>query len=115
GEKVWSYLFADGGVNCSPVVSGNKVFIGHGEPNLEGGRQGRVICVDGSVVDKGEPKLLWKKDGIRAKFASPIIDGDRLYICNETADLYCLNAADGKQIWKHQYGKNAKGSPLLAD
>jgi outer membrane protein assembly factor BamB len=115
GEKVWSYIFGAGAVNCSPVVSGNFVFIGHGETNDDSARQGRVICVDGSVVENGQPKLVWKKDGIKAKFASPVIDKDRLYICNETADLYCLDAKDGKQLWRQQYGKNAKGSPLLAD
>jgi outer membrane protein assembly factor BamB len=123
GEKVWSLLIGAGAVNCSPVVSGNKVFIGHGETNLVGSSQGSVVCVDGSEVKDGQPKLVWRRDGIRAKFASPIIDKDRLYICNETADLYCLNATDGKDVWTDlpgrkkvfQYGKNAKGSPLLAD
>ena len=60
-------------------------------------------------------QIVWKKDGIKVKFASPILDKDRLYVCNETAELYCLDAKDGKQLWKMQYGKNAKGSPLLAD
>ena len=62
-----------------------------------------------------QPKLVWKKDGIRVKATSPILDKDRLYVCSDTADLYCLNATNGKQLWKIQYGKNAKGSPLLAD
>jgi outer membrane protein assembly factor BamB len=115
GEKVWSYEFGEQDVNCSPVVSGNLVYIGHGETSPGTPREGRLICVDGSVVQNGEPKLVWKKDGIRVKFASPILDKDRLYICNDTADLYCFNAADGKQLWRIQYGKNAKGSPLLAD
>ena len=79
-------------VNCSPVVSGNLVYIGHGETNDDSPREGRIICVDGSIVENGKPKLVWKKDGIRVKFASPILDKDRLYVCNDTADLYCLNA-----------------------
>ena len=115
GEKVWTYKLGDEDVNCSPVVSGNLVYIGHGETNDDSPREGRIICVDGSVVEDGKPKLVWKKDGIRVKFASPILDKDRLYVCSDTADLFCLNAADGKQLWKKQYGKNAKGSPLLAD
>ena len=47
-------------------------------------REGRIICVDGSIVENGQPKLIWKKDGIRVKFASPILEKGRLYVCNDT-------------------------------
>ena len=53
GEKVWSYIFGSGDVNCSPVVSGDLVYIGHGEINLTGGLQGKVICLDASQVKNG--------------------------------------------------------------
>jgi outer membrane protein assembly factor BamB len=116
GEKVWSYLLSEQDVNCSPVVAGDLIYIGHGEANTDqNSRQGRIVCLDGSVVEKGEPKEIWKRDGIRVKFASPILDGDRLYVASDTADLFCLSTKDGKTIWKKQYGKNSKGSPLLAD
>ena len=51
GEKVWSYIFGTADVNCSPVVSGNLVFIGHGENNDDASEQGRVICLDASKVE----------------------------------------------------------------
>jgi len=74
GERVWSYIFGTSAVNCSPVVDGNLVYVGHGEENEGINQQGRVICVDGSQVDaKKEPKLVWKVDGLKAKFASPVI------------------------------------------
>jgi outer membrane protein assembly factor BamB len=114
GEKVWSYLFGGGAVNCSPVVKGNLVYIGHGEEN-EDNSQGRVICLDASKVEKGKPKLVWKVDGIKVKFASPILHEDRLYVCDEIGRLYCLDAKDGKQIWDFKYGANTKGSPVWAD
>ena len=34
---------------------------------------------------------------------------------DETATLLCYDAASGKQLWRHKYGRNAKGSPVLAD
>ncbi|MSR30195.1 MAG: hypothetical protein EXR99_01695 [Gemmataceae bacterium] len=115
GEKVWSHLFGSGSVNCSPVVNGNLVFIGQGEENIGTNSQGRVICLDGSQVTKGEPKVVWQTDGIKAKFASPVFHQGRLYVCGEVGSLHCLDAADGKEIWKFQYGRNTKGSPVLAD
>lgn len=115
GERVWSYLFGPGSINCSPVVQGNLVYIGQGEENEGASTQGAVICLDASVIVKDQPKLVWQKDGIKAKFASPIIADDRLYICGDVGTLHCLDAKTGKEYWEYQYGKNTKGSPVLAD
>jgi outer membrane protein assembly factor BamB len=114
GRKVWSYKFGDGAVNCSPVVHGDRVYIGHGEEN-ENETQGRVICLDGSSVEKGTPKLVWEKDGIKVKYASPILHENRLIVCDEVGKMYCLNADNGEIVWDYVYGKNTKGSPLWAD
>src|SRR5262249_17339871 len=46
GEKVWSYIFAGGAVNSSPVVDGTRVFACHGEVNPDTAKQGRVVCLD---------------------------------------------------------------------
>jgi outer membrane protein assembly factor BamB len=126
GEKVWSYLFGEGAVNVSPVVEGTRVYVGHGEEN-ENTTQGRVICVDAGKVTDGKPELVWQVDGIKAKFASPVLHEGRLYIPNEVGVLYCLDADTGKQLWHsvdpvtnkaiegYHYGQNTKGSPLWAD
>jgi outer membrane protein assembly factor BamB len=114
GEKVWSYIFGSGAVNCSPVVDGNYVYIGHGEEN-EGNTQGRVICLNAGSVKDGKPALVWKVDGIKAKYASPVLHEGRLYVPNEVGTLFCLDAQTGKQLWDFQYGQNTKGSPVWAD
>jgi hypothetical protein len=91
------------------------VYIGHGEDNLDTPAQGRVICVDASQIQDGKPKLVWKVDGIRAKFTSPVIHDGLLYITDDLANLYCLDAKTGDRLWQYTYGKNSKGSPVLAD
>jgi len=113
GEKVWSYIFSSGEINCSPVVAGDRVYIGHGEEN--GNQQGQIICVDGAQVTKGEPKLIWSVDGIKAKYASPIIHDGLFYVCNDAGKLFCLDANTGDLKWDFKYGRNTKGSPVLAD
>jgi outer membrane protein assembly factor BamB len=115
GEHVWSYVFGTGAVNCSPVVDGDLVYIGQGEDNAAGGAQGSVICVNGAEVQDGKPKLVWLHDGLKAKFTSPIFHEGRLYITDELATLYCLDGKTGATQWTHTYGKNSKGSPVLAD
>jgi outer membrane protein assembly factor BamB len=115
GEKVWTYGFGTGAINPSPVVDGTRVYISHGDENPDTNARGRIICLDAGKVTAGKPALVWKKDGVRAKFASPIIHEGRLYVADETATLLCYDAATGKQLWRHKYGRNAKGSPVLAD
>jgi outer membrane protein assembly factor BamB len=117
GEKVWSYKFGTGAVNCSPVVHGNLIYIGHGEENPDNNIQGRFICIDGSKVKDGKPQLVWKKDGLKAKYPSPVIHEGRVYIADDGAKLYCLDATKGDYLWKRpfRYGRNAKGSPVWAD
>ncbi len=115
GEHVWSYVFGGADVNCSPVVDGNLVYIAHGDDNTDTSAQGRVICLDGGRVKDGKPALVWKVDGIRDKFTSPVLQDGLLYVTDDLANLFCLDAKTGKQLWKYTYGKNSKGSPVLAD
>ncbi len=115
GKHVWSYHFGTTAVNCSPVVEGTHVYIGQGEENPDNNVQGRVVCVDAGQVENLQPKLVWKRDGIKARYTSPIFHDGRLFITDDIAKLYCLDGAKGKVLWKHAYGRDAKGSPVFAD
>jgi outer membrane protein assembly factor BamB len=116
GKKLWRYVFSAAAINTSPVVDGNLVYVSHGEENPDNNIKGRIICLDASQIDKdGEPKLVWKKDGVKARWCSPILHEGRLYYADELAKLYCFDAKTGKQQWKYSYGRNARGSPVLAD
>lgn len=115
GEKAWSYQLGTTMINSAPVVQGNHVFIGHGEENFDTNLQGRIVCLDAGTIENGHPKVVWKVDGIKPRYASPIIDGDRLYYPDDVARLHCLDAKTGKEIWGYSYGINARGSPVLAD
>lgn len=117
GERVWSYKnFSVSPINSTPVVSGNFVYIGHGEESIGTAVQGRVICLDASKIEKGVPKLVWQVDGIHARYASPVIHEDRLYMPDDGGWLYCLDTKSGEQNWKFKYGRGeTRGSPVLAD
>lgn len=116
GEPVWVYgNLGTGAVNSSPVVEGNLVYIGQGEENPDNNLQGRVVCLDAADVTDGEPKLVWKRDGLKARYASPVLHEGRLYVPDDSGRLYCLDAKTGKLQWRHTYGNAARGSPLWAD
>jgi len=59
----------------------------------------------------GSPKLLWTADGMGSGFASVSIAGGRIYTTGGQDDgqmTICINAADGKVVWKK---KVADGNP----
>ena len=117
GEVVWRYTdFSISPINSTPVVDGNFVYIGHGEESPGTAVQGRVICLDASKIEKGEPKLVWQVDGIHARYASPVIHEGRLYMPDDGGLLSCLDTKTGKLIWEFRYGQGeTRGSPVLAD
>lgn len=115
GKKIWGYKFATSAINNSPVADGNLVYISHGEESPDNNIKGRIICLDASQIKDGEPKLVWKQDGIKARWSAPILHEGRVYFADEIAKLYCFDAKSGKQLWKFNYGRNARGSPVLAD
>ncbi len=117
GEKVWSHLFSGGAVNGAPVVDGTLVYSCHGEVNTDTARQGRVICLDAAEVKDGKPKVAWQVDGLKIKFASPVLHEGRLYLNDEDAVLHCLDAKTGKRLWEFKFGRgsNNRCSPVLAD
>ncbi len=117
GQKVWSHPFVDNheAVNLSPVVQGDKIWIGHGEEN-KGSTQGRVICIDGASVKDGKVKELWRHDGVIARFATPTLHDGLLYVPDMAGNLHCFDAEKGgAPLWNYSYGKMTKGSPVWAD
>jgi outer membrane protein assembly factor BamB len=115
GKKIWSYRISSIAVNASPLVDGNLVYISHGEENIDNNVKGRIVCLDASAIQDGAPKLVWKKDGVKARWCAPILHEGRIYFADEIARLYCFDAKTGKQFWKYTYGREARGSPVLAD
>lgn len=118
GERVWSYRFGAGVINGSPLVDGNLIYCHHGEENPEGGAIGRVVCVDGSQVDAKtkQPKLVWEyRRSNRFGLASGALYNGKLFLPDDSGELFCFNAKTGKQLWKYRYASEVRGAPLVAD
>lgn len=115
GETVWTYPLSSGSLNSAPVIDGDRVYATQGIESPDTNVQGRVVCLDGSKVKDKKPALVWKRDGIEGRYASPIVHDGKLYVADETARLHCLDTATGKSLWKYAYGRAARGSPTLAD
>lgn len=129
GERVWTYQFCAAAINGAPVVDGNLVYCNHGDENPEGKIYGRVVCVDASQVDPKtqRPKLVWdtynrpykanrnRPLSVRFGLASMALADGRLYAPSDTGEVYCFNAKSGELLWKVNYAREVRGSPLIAD
>ena len=123
GEKVWSFPITKRGIQVSPVADQAKgyVYICQSEENVESNVpdqpnvQGLVICLDAKNVKDGKPAVVWQRTGLLVGYASPLLHDDRLFVCDNGAKMFCLDAATGATLWDHKYGRSAKGSPVWVD
>ncbi|MFL5328195.1 MAG: PQQ-binding-like beta-propeller repeat protein [Gemmataceae bacterium] len=115
GAKLWSYRISAKVINTGPVFDGPLIYVTHGEENVDVGEQGRIVCLDASLVKDGAPKLVWEKVGIKAGLASPAFHDGKLYVPDDGAMLHCFDGKTGNRLWKFKYGRVARGAPVWAD
>jgi outer membrane protein assembly factor BamB len=116
GEKVWNFMLSKRGINSSVVVDGNTVYATHSEENLDEATMGRLVAIDatgkGDITKTGEK---WRVDKLEAGYASPAIHNGTIYVVDNGANLYSINAQTGAEQWKQNLGTVGKGSPVIAD
>jgi outer membrane protein assembly factor BamB len=116
GEAVWAYEMSKRAILTSPAVSGTTVYVSHSEENLDSNEMGLVAALDGA--SKGTLKLdqaKWRTIGFQGGFASPVIDGERLYQADNGGVLGAFDLATGKKVWERPMGTLQKASPVFAD
>lgn len=59
--------------------------------------------------------VLWRVTRQVPANSSPILVGQRLYMVSDQGVLTCLDAQNGREIWKSRLAGNFSASPLLAD
>ena len=134
GKPLWGIRLSERGLNTSPVVDGNRVYIAHGEDNLDTVEFGSIRCIDGAyfrtlegdtdteggkgfdLTDKPEATL-WREDGEKTGYTGLLIDQKAgiLYAVSDNGVLLAYDTKTGKRLWTHDLGNVGKGSPILAD
>ncbi|HKG96650.1 MAG TPA: PQQ-binding-like beta-propeller repeat protein [Pyrinomonadaceae bacterium] len=116
GEPVWKYEISKRGINSGVVMHGTDAIVTHSEENLESSEMGMIAAVD--ATGHGEIKkdqVRWTVFGWMGGFSSPVIDGDRVYQIDNSANLAAFDLNTGKQLWRLTLGTVQKASPVLAD
>lgn len=116
GEYLWGYSMSLRGLNASPVIEGERVYISHGEDNLDTVDFGSVRCIDptkrGDITESG---TIWRVDGVKAGYTGLLIKDGVLYVVSDVGILHAFDAESGKELWQHTLGTVGKGSPVWAD
>ena len=116
GEPVWNWLVSKRGLNTAALVLGTDVIVSHSEENISTSEMGMLAAVaaesKGPLSDKN---ARWLIRGVQAGYASPVSDGDRIYVLDNGGVLLAFDAKSGKSLWHQPLGTIAKASPVLAD
>jgi len=117
GEKVWSFQLTKAGINITVAVDGDTVYASHSEENVDTpGIMGRLVAIDATGTgDVTKTHERWRADELGAGFSSPLVHGGTVYVIDNSANLFALDAKTGRHLWKHKLGTVGKGSPVWAD
>jgi outer membrane protein assembly factor BamB len=113
-DAVWPKTRND--VIATPVIVGDRVYIGNGQDPEQGEGVGNFHVID--ATKRGDITLsgaVWRKTDIRRTVSTAAVTGGLVYISDFSGFLYCLDAETGKELWKHDLFSAIWGSPLVAD
>ncbi|HVS13949.1 MAG TPA: PQQ-binding-like beta-propeller repeat protein [Thermoanaerobaculia bacterium] len=115
GRPVWSFRLSKRAINSSPVLIDDTVYAGHSEENIDEATLGRVVAIDatgsGDVTATHEK---WRRE-ITMGFPSPLVHEGRVYLMDNAANFYALDAQTGETRWEIKLGTVGKSAPVWAD
>ncbi|MFC1653165.1 PQQ-binding-like beta-propeller repeat protein, partial [Planctomycetota bacterium] len=106
GDEIWRAEAVSGDVAASPIVSGEVVVVIEPYAQSVGIRwngQGNVT----------ESHIAWANEDAGPDIASPVSDGQRVYLMDSQGMIYCVSATDGSLLWEHDYEEMVQASPSL--
>ena len=116
GEKVWEFHLSKRGINVSPVLDGETIYVAHSEENVDTATMGRVVAIDATGTgDVTATHERWRADEMGVGFSSPLVHDGRVYVIDNSANLFALDASSGAVQWEQSVGTVGKASPVWAD
>lgn len=110
GDKIWGHMMSKRGLNTTPAIADGKVFMSHGEDNIDNNRFGRVECLDAKTG-----KSIWKVYDVKAGYTAILYKDGMAFVVADTGDMHCYDGETGKELWKYNLGTVGKGSPVWVD
>ncbi len=116
GKPLWSFKMSLRGLNTTPVVVGDYVYMSHGEDNFDNTEFGRVQCIDATGTgDVTDTHSVWRVDGVKAGYTALVAHDGMLFVVADLGNMYCYDTKTGEELWVHDLGTVGKGSPVWGD
>ena len=115
GKHIWHYPFSRRGLNLSPLVVGDTVYMGHSEENVVGITMGAVVALDGTLQGDLTGKEKWLHPELMVGKSSPVMIDGKLCVVDDRAKLYLLDPETGERITRQALGTVMRSTPLAAD
>jgi outer membrane protein assembly factor BamB len=117
GKPIWNCQLSRRGINVSPLVADDKVYIGQSEENTDDTSMGLIACVNGKGSgDITKTNFLWRHKEVMVGKSTPLLFDGRLYAVDDSAALFVFDAASGKPVGRKQkFGTIMRASLLGAD
>lgn len=116
GRQIWQYKFSRRGLNTSPLVVGNTVYMGQSEENIDDNTMGALVAIDatktGDITKTGE---LWRIKEKMVGKSSPIMVDGRLYAIEDNGGLLIVDPKDGTVLKRQKLDTVMRGTPVYAD
>ena len=117
GEQVWEFEISKRAILTGAVLNGSTAYVTHSEENLDTSEMGMIAALDVRATGTlaRDKNTQWYNHGFQGGFASPVTDGERLYVVDNGAILAAFDLKDGRKVWEKILGTIQKSSPVLAD
>ena len=116
GEKIWSWRVSQRGLNTAALGVGDDIIVTHSEENIGSSEMGMIAAVPmGSKGELADKDARWLTRGVQAGYASPVTDGERVYVVDNGGVLIAVDLKTGQPVWSESLGTIAKASPVYAD
>ena len=92
GKKIWSTELPSKGGASSFLVAEGKAF---------------VLVNKLMALDAKTGEVAWEQNDVRGSYTSPALwenGGKKFLLVNSSRDVFCLNPADGKEVWRAEGG-----------
>jgi outer membrane protein assembly factor BamB len=117
GKEIWQVFYGEDSTVSMPLSYGGLVFVNSGWNFPKDGSPffARLMAVDPTGAgDVTKTHVPWETGTDVPQISTPVIVDSLIYMVHERGDLTCLNARDGKVIWKTKLKDQFNASVLYA-
>jgi outer membrane protein assembly factor BamB len=101
---------------ATPVIVGDRVYIGNGQDPEHGEGVGHFYVIDatkrGDITQSG---VVWKNDKVRRSISTAAVADGLVYVADFSGYLHCFDANTGEEYWTHDMLAAVWGSPFVVD